>query len=271
MDNHNQPSTNPDDTPGISQGTRCVAVASGKGGVGKTTVAINLALSLVAQGYRVGLLDADIYGPSIPTMLGIYEQPELRGEGMVPIEKYGFRVMSIGFLIDDEQPVIWRGPLASRAINDFLTKVYWGELDYLIIDLPPGTGDPSITIAKQIPDPSVVIVTTPQQVAVADVKKAIGMFRKTGATILGIVENMAYFSCDHSDEKIPLFGRGGGLALSEKTGIPLFASLPIDIKIGQGGDEGIPLMQSAPDCETAALFQQIAVKVSEACEKTSSS
>lgn len=228
-------------------------------------MAVNLALALVTQGYRVGLLDADIYGPSIPTMLGMYEPPELRGEGMVPLEKFGLRVMSIGFLIDEEQPVVWRGPLASKTVNDFLTKVYWGELDYLVIDLPPGTGDPSITVAKQIPNPGVVIVTTPQQVAVADVKKAINMFRKTGATILGIIENMAYFCCEHSNDRIALFGKGGGSVLSEKTGIPLLASLPIDIRISQCGDQGEPLMRSYPGSDSAKLFNEIALKVVEAC------
>jgi ATP-binding protein involved in chromosome partitioning len=255
--------------PGIMQVTHSIAVASGKGGVGKTTVAVNLALALCQQGLRVGLLDADIYGPSIPTMLGLYEQPESTEQGITPLEKFGLKVMSIGFLIDAEQPVVWRGPLASRAINDFLTQVCWGELDYLIIDLPPGTGDVSITIAKQIPDPAVVIVTTPQKVAIADVTKAISMFRRMGATILGIVENMAYFCCEHSAERIALFGAGGGRVLSEQTGLPLLASLPLDMQISQGGDAGVPLLQSHPDSESGRLFSHIARQIAATCTQLS--
>lgn len=190
-------------------------------------------MALAKEGFQVGLLDADIYGPSIPTMLDLYDQPEMDDVRIVPLEKYGLRIMSIGFLINENQPVVWRGPLASRAINDFINKVEWGELDYLVIDLPPGTGDPSISVAKLIPNASIIIVTTPQKVAITDVKKAIAMFRKMGMTILGIVENMSYFCCEHSDERIGLFGKGGGQKLSEETGIPLLVSLPIDMQIGK--------------------------------------
>jgi ATP-binding protein involved in chromosome partitioning len=194
--------------PGIEKVGRFVAVASGKGGVGKTTVAVNLALALSKRGLRVGLLDADVYGPSIPVMLGLQACP-MGEEGMlVPPEQFGMEVMSLGFLVDEDQPVIWRGPMVSKAITEFLGKVQWGELDYLVVDLPPGTGDPSITISRALPRASVIIVTTPQAVALADVRKAVSMFRKLDKPILGVVENMAYFRCSHSDEKIPIFGAG---------------------------------------------------------------
>jgi len=178
---------------GIHKVKHFIAVASGKGGVGKTTVAINLALALSRQGLRVGLLDADVYGPSIPPMLHLHYKPDVEQGMMLPAEKFGLRVMSIGFLVDEGKAVIWRGPLVSRAIKDFLDKVMWGELDYLVVDLPPGTGDPSITIAQAIPNASIVMVTTPQKVALADVIRAISMFREMGKDILGIVENMSFF------------------------------------------------------------------------------
>ena len=244
---------------GIAKVKRFIAVGSGKGGVGKTTVAVNIALALAKQGYRVGLLDADIYGPSIPTMLDLHLEAELDGSMMMPIEKFGLEIMSIGFMIDEDQAVIWRGPVVSRAIRDFLGKVNWGKQDYLVVDLPPGTGDPSITIAQSLPDVVMVIVTTPQKVALADVKKAIHMFRKMGKDVIGIVENMSYFQCEHSTDKIEIFGRGGGEALSEELGIAFLGALPIDIDLRISGDRGIPLLIENPDSKTVNIFQGIQI------------
>jgi ATP-binding protein involved in chromosome partitioning len=246
---------------GIEKVKHFIAVASGKGGVGKTTVAINLAMALSVEGFHVGLLDADIHGPSIPVMTGISERPDVEHNMIVPIGKFGLKIMSIGFMLDKNQPVIWRGPLISNAIREFLEKVMWGKLDFLIVDLPPGTGDTSITIAQSIPGASVVIVTTPQEVAIADVRKAIVMFQKMDAKVLGIVENMSYFQCAHSDERLEIFGRGGGERLSSEMGVPLLGSIPIDIELRKSGDEGVPLLERAPDTETSKIFRDIAKSI----------
>ncbi|MCF6148721.1 MAG: Mrp/NBP35 family ATP-binding protein [Candidatus Kuenenia sp.] len=248
---------------GIGKVDHFVGVASGKGGVGKTTVAINLALALRKENYHVGLLDADIYGPNIPVMMGLSEKPKIEEGAIMPLKKFGLKVMSFGFFLEANQPVIWRGPLVSKAIAQFLNDVMWGELDYLVVDLPPGTGDPSITIAQQIPDVSIVIVTTPQEVALADVRKAITMFGEMNVKVLGIVENMSYFQCSHSEEKIGIFGKGGGENLSRQMDIPLLGAVPIDIELRKGGDEGIPLMADKEDSETGKIFKAIAKNVVE--------
>ncbi len=246
---------------GIQNVKHFLAVASGKGGVGKTTVAVNLALALKQHGFHVGLLDADVYGPSIPVMLDLNKELEIQSGMIEPLEKFGLKVMSIGFMVDEAQPVIWRGPMVTKAIRQFLGKVSWGELDYLVIDLPPGTGDVSITIAKSLPRADILIVTTPQAVAVADVRRAVSMFRKIGKTVLGIVENMSYFCCEHSDDKIEIFGKGGGETLSRELSLPLLGALPIDIELRKCGDKGIPLMIDSPDSDTARLFANIAHKL----------
>jgi ATP-binding protein involved in chromosome partitioning len=233
--------------PGIEKVESFIAVASGKGGVGKTTVAVNLASALSKKGLRVGLLDADVYGPSIPVMLGLEARPTGEEGMLIPPERFGIKVMSVGFLIEENQPVIWRGPMVSKAITEFLGKVRWGALDYLVVDLPPGTGDPSITISRALPRAGVIVVTTPQAVALADVRKAVAMFRKLDKPILGVVENMAYFSCSHSDEKIPIFGAGGGEKLSRELDIPLMASLPISMELRESGDSGVPLVTAQPE------------------------
>ncbi|MDY0039610.1 MAG: Mrp/NBP35 family ATP-binding protein [Desulforhabdus sp.] len=246
---------------GIDKVRRFIAVGSGKGGVGKTTVAINLALALSRQGFDVGLLDADLYGPSIPTMLDLSERPRAESGMMLPLEKYGLKIISIGFLTEGSQPLIWRGPLVAKTLKQLLDEVMWGELDYLVVDLPPGTGDPSITIAQSIPSVSVVVVTTPQEVALADVRKAIGMFREMNIKVAGIVENMSYFMCGHSSQKIEIFGTGGGESISRRMGIPLLGSIPIDIELRKGGDRGVPLMVDSPETETGELFKGIAERL----------
>jgi ATP-binding protein involved in chromosome partitioning len=242
-----------------------IAVASGKGGVGKSTVSVNLALALAAGGAKVGILDADIYGPSIPIMLGIRgERPmmqDVNGKGMiVPIEKYGIKALSMGLMIDDKQAVVWRGPMVSSAIKQFITDVVWGELDYLVIDLPPGTGDVHLTMAQTIPVTGVVIVSTPQEVAMADAKKAIMMFDQTQIKVplLGIVQNMAYFTpTELPDNKYYLFGKNGGERLAEQFELPLLGEIPIVMSICEGGDKGLPVVLSE-DAITKKAFMDIA-------------
>lgn len=248
---------------GIEKVKHFLAVASGKGGVGKTTIAVNVALAISKQGYKVGLLDADVYGPSVPLMLDIAEALEQEGNMILPKEKYGLRIISLGMTAGQNEAFIWRGPLVSKMIHQLLDQVNWGELDYLVIDLPPGTGDPSIAIAQAIPNCSILMITTPQEVALADVRRSIGLFHKTGQTIVGLVENMSYFLCGHSEKPIEIFGHGGGEQLSQETGIPLLGSIPIDLEIGKGGDNGVPLMASAPDSLTGMIFQTIAQKISD--------
>lgn len=247
---------------GIEKVARFVAVASGKGGVGKTTVAINLALALSQRGLQVGLLDADVYGPSIPTMLGLSERPRAESGMLLPPEKFGLKIMSFGFFIEGNKALIWRGPLVAKTIKQLLDDVMWGNLDYLVVDLPPGTGDPSITIAQSMPSVAVVIVTTPQEVALADVRRAIHMFEEMNIGICGIVENMSYYSCSHSQERIAIFGSGGGETLSRETGLPLLGSIPIDMELGKGADRGEPLMINLPNSVTANVFKAIAQAVS---------
>lgn len=247
---------------GIENVRKFIVVASGKGGVGKTTVAVNLALALARQGYRVGLMDADIYGPSIPTMLALHEEPVREGDELIPLTRFGMSVMSLGFLMGADQPVIWRGPLASKAVLDLLRQVKWGGLDFLVVDLPPGTGDPVITIAKSLPAAEVVMVTTPQRVALADVKRAVSMFRRLHCHVAGIVENMAWFSTGPEGERIEIFGHGGGAALSRETGIPLLGSVPIEIALREGGDTGVPIVESAPDNPASQVFVQLALRLS---------
>lgn len=249
-----------------------IAVGSGKGGVGKSTVAANLAISLANKGAKVGLLDADIYGPSVPTMFGLKgEKPKMKNidgkEFIVPIEKYGVKLLSIGFLIDPDQAVVWRGPMISSAFRQFVGDVIWGELDYLIIDLPPGTGDIQLTLAQTVPLTGVVIVTTPQDVAVADAIKAIDMFRMPQLTfpILGVVENMSYFTpAELPDNKYFVFGEGGGQRLSAKFDVPLLAQIPLYMSVREGGDAGTPAVinNDTPDGKAfAELAENVAQQV----------
>ncbi|ABA88834.1 MRP-like NifH superfamily NTPase [Syntrophotalea carbinolica DSM 2380] len=246
---------------GLNRVRHVLAVASGKGGVGKTTAAVNVALGLAAKGNRVGLLDADVYGPSVPVMLGLNDSPDWENGMMIPVEKFGLRIMSLGMITDKGKPVVWRGPLVSKAIRQLLGQVLWGDLDYLVVDLPPGTGDPSITVAQAIPGATVLMVTTPQEVALADVRRSIDLFNKFNIGILGLLENMSYFFCGHSEKPIEIFGQGGGEKLSKEFGLPLLGKIPIDLEIGKGGDSGVPLMILAPDSETGRIFQNIAEKI----------
>lgn len=242
---------------GLKKVHRVLAVASGKGGVGKTTLAVNVALALSLEGNRVGLLDADVYGPSVPVMLALNESLQWENRMMLPVKKFGLQIISLGMMAKEGQALVWRGPMVGKAIRQLLEQVLWGELDYLVVDLPPGTGDPSITVAQSIPDADVLMVTTPQEVALADVCRAVGLFRKFDLNILGLIENMSYFICGHSSVPIEIFGRGGGMKLSNKLNLPLLGTIPIDLEIRIAGDAGVPLMVSAPDSEAGRIFQRI--------------
>lgn len=237
-----------------------VAVASGKGGVGKSTVAVNIALGLASQGARVGLLDADIYGPSIPLMMGL-EKPQMlenpENGKIVPFEKYGIRLMSIGFLIDESSPVIWRGPMASGAVKQFMTDVDWGELDYLIFDLPPGTGDIQLTLVQTIELSGAVIVTTPQDVSLLDARKGLMMFKRVGVPVYGIIENMSYFVAPDTGKKYYIFGQSGGSRLAKESGTKLLGEIPIDSKIREGSDSGLPVVIEETDGESSKTFLEI--------------
>lgn len=235
-----------------------VAISSGKGGVGKSTVSVNLAVALAKCGARVGLLDTDIYGPSIPIMMGVTDKPEIRGQKMVPIEKHGVSIMSLGFLVPEDAAVIWRGPMVMKAVEQLLTDVDWGDLDYMIIDLPPGTGDVQLTLVQKVPLSGAVIVTTPQDVALLDVVRGINMFKKVNVPILGIVENMSFFQCPHCGERTDIFSHGGGEAAAKKQEVPFLGELPIDPKIRVGGDSGRPIVVEDPKSPQSKIFMEIA-------------
>ncbi len=235
-----------------------IAVASGKGGVGKSTVAVNLAVALAQEGAAVGLLDADVYGPSIPLMLGAEEQPGLADNKIVPGRAHGIAVMSVGYILDPEKALIWRGPLVSQLIRQFLNDVQWGELDYLVIDLPPGTGDVQLTLVQTIPLSGAIIVTTPQDVALADAIKGLQMFREVKTPVLGIIENMSYFVCPHCGHRTEIFGSGGGERVATTYGVPLLGQIPIDPVIREGGDTGQPVVVGAPESATAQAFREAA-------------
>ncbi len=248
----------PDKTP-IPGIKNTIAVASGKGGVGKSTVAVNLALALAGTGAKVGLLDADVYGPSIPLMMGIHRAPEAtEDEKLIPIENHGVKLISVGFMLDEETPLIWRGPLVMQLIQQFLNGVQWGELDYLIIDLPPGTGDVQLTLVQTIPLTGTVIVTTPQDIALLDARRALKMFAEVKVPVLGIIENMSLFVCPHCGESTEIFSHGGGEKTSERYDVPLLGKLPLDVKTREGGDCGKPIVLLEPDSEQAKTFKDIA-------------
>lgn len=236
-----------------------IAVASGKGGVGKSTVAVNLALALAKTGSKVGLLDMDVYGPSLPTMMGIHKTPEATpDEKLLPLNNYGLKLMSVGFMLDEETPLIWRGPLVMQLVKQFLMGVMWGELDYLIIDLPPGTGDVQLTLVQTIPLTGAVIVTTPQDIALIDARRAIKMFGEVKVPVVGLIENMSYFVCPHCNETTEIFSHGGGEKTSERYSIPLIGKIPIDLAIREGGDTGKPVVHTLPDSPQTKAFLDIA-------------
>jgi ATP-binding protein involved in chromosome partitioning len=251
-----------------------IAVASGKGGVGKSTVAVNLAVALAKTGAKVGIIDADIYGPSIPLMLGINKKPQIfqsnETKKMIPLVNFGIKIISIGFLIDDNAPVIWRGPMASGALKQFMTDVEWDELDYLVFDMPPGTGDIQLTLVQTIPLTGALIVTTPQEVSLVDARKALKMFDRVNVPVLGIVENMSYFIAPDTGKKYDIFGTGGGLNFSKDTSTPFLGSIPIDPRIRIGGDKGIPIVYDMPDSEHAASIMEIAKNLIEQISKKNS-
>lgn len=239
-----------------------IAVASGKGGVGKSTTSVNLALALVAEGAKVGILDADIYGPSIPTMLGLSGKPDSEdGKTMHPKISYGIQTMSIGYLIDPDQPMIWRGPMVTGALQQLLNQTQWTDIDYLIIDLPPGTGDIQLTLAQQIPVSGAVIVTTPQDIALIDAQRGLGMFEKVNVPILGVVENMSIHICNNCGHEEAIFGQGGGVAMAAKNKVDLLGSLPLDIRIREYADSGRPTVAADPDGRPAQLYKAIARKM----------
>ena len=245
--------------PGIKH---IIAVASGKGGVGKSTTSCNLALGLASMGLKVGILDADIYGPSQPRLFGLRGKPRMVGPRMLePMERYGVKVMSIGFLIDDDAAMIWRGPMVISAITQMLREVAWGELDALVVDLPPGTGDAQLTMAQQTPTSGAVIVSTPQDLALIDARRGIAMFQKVDVPLLGIIENMSSFCCPNCGHISPIFGHGGARAEAEKLGVPFLGEVPLDMTIRETSDDGRPVVATDPDSHHAKTYKEIAAKV----------
>ncbi len=240
-----------------------IGVASGKGGVGKSTVTVNLALALKQQGFEVGVLDADIYGFSIPRLLGVSGRPQVVNKAMVPIEAYDMQVMSIGFMVDDHTPIIWRGPMLGGAIDQFLNDVLWGDLDYLLIDLPPGTGDVALSIGQRLPNARMLLVTTPQAGAYHVASRSAYLVQKMNQELIGIVENMSSFVCPHCSEQTNLFGSGGADALARELDVPVLARIPLEPAVREGGDEGQPVLIAEPDSASARAFRQLAREVAE--------
>lgn len=238
-----------------------IAVSSGKGGVGKSTVAANLACALALTGAKVGLLDADLYGPNIPMMMGSTSGPEQKDGKILPVESYGVKLISMAFLVPEEAPLIWRGPMVHQYLQAFFRDVQWGELDYLLIDLPPGTGDVQLSLSQMVPLAGAITVTTPQEVALYDVRKGMAMFQKVNVPLLGIIENMSFFVCGHCGERTEIFSHGGGERAAEKLGVPFLGRIPIDPAIRDGGDSGHPIVVADPASPQAGAFRDIAQKL----------
>jgi ATP-binding protein involved in chromosome partitioning len=258
---HGQAPQGPQPIPGVDA---VVAVGSGKGGVGKTTLAVNLALSLGKLGYKVGLLDADVYGPNVPLMLGSSATPKIVGDNMIePPQRYGIKVISVGFLNPGDKPLVWRGPMLHQMIREFIQRVEWGKLDFLIVDLPPGTGDVAISLIQTVPLTGSVVVTTPSDVSLQDGRKAIEMFRQVKVDIIGIAENMGAFHCPHCKHEIDIFSKGGGLKTAEQFGVPFLGSIELDPEIRKGGDTGNPVSLAGEDSEHAKSLYAFTRKVIE--------
>ncbi len=259
-----QPGAQHDLLPGVKS---AVAVASGKGGVGKSTVAANLALALSETGASVGLMDADIYGPSIPLMFGIHQIPSVTPDRkLIPLERFGLKLVSMGFLTDDQSPVIWRGPMVHGIVQQFLTAVLWGELDYLVIDLPPGTGDAQLTLTQLCPLAGAVIVTTPQDVALADARKGLKMFDAVNVPVLGIIENMSFFLCPHCGKRTDIFSSGGGERCAAELKVPFLGPIPLDAAVRECGDKGHPIVTAQADHPVSRAYREIAATLSERLE-----
>lgn len=244
--------------PGIKN---IIAVASGKGGVGKSTTSVNLALALASTGLKVGLLDADIYGPSMPRMLGLKEKPTVEGKILTPLEGYGIKVMSMGFLVEEETPMIWRGPMVISALTQMLREVAWGELDLLVVDMPPGTGDAQLTMSQQVPLAGAVIVSTPQDIALIDARKGLNMFKKVEVPILGLIENMSTFICPKCGEQSDIFGHGGARSEADRLGVPFLGEIPLHMEIRTNSDGGTPVTASNPEGPHALIYKEIANNV----------
>ena len=247
---------------GIPGVRHIVAIASGKGGVGKSTVAVNVACALARLGHRVGLLDADVYGPSVPLMLGLDEKPGLHPDRrIVPVERFGLKVISMGMFVSERTPVVWRGPMVTKLITEFLRNVEWGNLDYLVLDLPPGTGDAQLTVTRQVPLAGGVIVTTPQDVALLDVKRGIAMFQQVNAPVLGVVENMSYHVCSGCGSRADIFGHGGGEVMARQFRVPFLGEIPLVEEIRTAGDRGVPIVLAKPDHPQSRAFSDIATAI----------
>ncbi len=244
--------------PGVG---RIVAVASGKGGVGKSTTAVNLAVALAAQGLRVGLLDADIYGPSLPQMLGTQEKPRTQGQRIIPISRWGLKAMSIGFLVEQETPMVWRGPMVMGALEQMMGQVEWGELDIMLVDMPPGTGDAQLTMSQRVPLAGAVIVSTPQDVALIDARRGVRMFEKVNVPVLGLIENMSFFCCPKCGERTDIFGHGGARAEAGRLGAEFLGELPLKLAIRQMADAGTPIVLAAPESHEAGAYRAIAARL----------
>ena len=255
----------PGGVPGVAH---IIAVASGKGGVGKSTIAVNFALALSEKGLRVGILDADIYGPSMPRLLGLKGEPQQVGDKLAPMEAYGLKAMSMGFLVDEETPMIWRGPMVMSALSQMLKDVAWGELDVLVVDMPPGTGDAQLTMAQQVPLAGAVIVSTPQDLALIDARKGLNMFRKVNVPVLGLVENMSTFVCPHCGERSDIFGHGGARSEAARLGVPFLGEVPLTLSIRETSDTGRPVVATAPASPAAEAFRAIAARALAALEQS---
>ncbi len=259
-DNGGKPNKNPFEERAPIFGVKnIIAVASGKGGVGKSTFSVNLAISLAQQGKKVGLMDADLYGPSIPTMMGINKRPDLTSQNkIIPVEKFGIKLMSLGFLIPEDAPAIWRGPIVMQVTTQFLKDVEWGEIDFLVVDLPPGTGDIQLTLVQTVPINFAIVVSTPQDISLIDAKKALGMFDKVNVPVFGIVENMSYFICPHCNKRSDIFKHGGAKKTAEKLGVNFLGEVPIVEEICELSDKGEPIMTKDIHPEVKAVFNKIA-------------